>query len=178
MGYGASLSIRFHSDSDLATPTFTRLKMFYKSMLYVILIAFGGCGDKEIGEQRFADPASTFRTYKQALEQGDYDLLWECYSLSQKGDEERQAWLERWRQRPSAEIKARLRHEISQEQIINERIGYLLFDASTLSDKRASPFFYFIREGDGWKITSHLDSTFHHELEQAIERGEYKLPDF
>jgi hypothetical protein len=54
----------------------------------------------------------------------------------------------------------------------------LLFDTSTLGDKRASPFFYFIHEPDGWKITSHLDSTFHQELEQAIERGEYKLPDF
>ncbi|MDP6702493.1 MAG: hypothetical protein QGH25_22755 [Candidatus Latescibacteria bacterium] len=151
--------------------------MSYKALCYILLLAFSGCGEKETNE-RFADPASTFRTYKQALEQGDYDLLWECYSLSQKGDEERQVWLERWRQKPSAEIKARLRREIAQEQIINERIGYLLFDASTLSDERASPFYYFIRETDGWKITSHLDSTFHHELEQAIERGEYKLPDF
>ena len=152
--------------------------MFCKSLLYAILIAFSGCDRKETSEQRFADPASTFRTYKQALEQGDYDLLWECHSLSQKGDEERQIWLARWRRKPSAEIKAQLRREISQEQIINERIGYLLFDASTLSDERDSPFFYFIREVGGWKITSHLDSTFHHELERAIERGEYKLPGF
>ena len=105
-------------------------------------------------------------------------MVVECDCLSQRGDEERQAWLERWRQKPSAEIKARLRREIAQEQIINARIGYLLFDASTLSDERASTFIYFISETDGRTITSHLDSTFHHELEQAIERGEYKLPDF
>ena len=169
--------MRLPGAPELAIPKFTKLTMSYKALCCILLLAFSGCGEKETNE-RFADPASTFRTYKQALEQGDYDLLWECYSLSQKGDEQRQAWLDRWRQKPSAEIKARLRREIAQEQIINERIGYLLFDASTLSDERASPFFYFIRETDGWKITSHLDSTFHHELEQAIERGEYKLPDF
>ena len=151
--------------------------MFYKALFAILLYAGFGCGTNETNE-RFRDPASTFRTYKQALERGDYELVWECYSTTQRNAEERQAWLKRWRQKPPGQIKDQLRREISQEQIINDHIGYLLFDASTLSDERASPFFYFIREADGWKITSHLDSTFHHELEQAIERGEYKLPEF
>jgi len=151
--------------------------MFLSSLFCLVLVALVGCGDDE-SNRRFTDPASTFRTYKQALENGDFELLWECFSLSQKEGEERQVWIDRWQQKPAAEIKAQLRREIAQEHIINERIGYLLFDPSTLSDDRASPFFYFIRENDGWKITSHLDTTFHQELELAIERGEYKLPDF
>ena len=151
--------------------------MLLQSFFCLVLTTLVGCGSEEPG-QRFADPASTFRTYKQALENDDFELLWECFSLSQKGGEERQVWIDRWQQKPSAEIKAQLRREVAQEQVINERIGYLLFDPSTLDHDRASPFFYFIRETDGWKITSHLDSTFHQELELAIERGEFKLPDF
>ena len=59
---------------------------------------------------------------------------------------------------------------------INQRIGYLLFDPTTLNSPQASPFFYFIREPEGWKLTTHLDSLFHRELEQAIAKGEFKLP--
>ena len=136
-----------------------------------------GCNSEDI-DQRFSHPAQTFQTYKYALEDRDFDLLWECFNSSQREGEDRQDFVERWRQKTPAEIKAQLRREIAEERIINERIGYLLFDSSTLGDERASPFFYFIRDSSGWKITSHLDSTFHQELEQAIERGEYKLPDF
>ena len=152
--------------------------MFPRSLFFFAFLVVVSCGSDET-DRRFADPASTFRTYQQALQQRDFNLLWECFSLSQKGGEtQRQTWIEPWRQQGPDEIKALLRREIAQEHIINERIGYLLFDASTLSDERASPFFYFIRDPDGWKITSHLDSTFHQELERAIERGEYKLPAF
>jgi len=145
--------------------------------LFVCLALLYGCASEDT-DQRFAHPAQTFQTYKRALENSDFDLLWECFSSSQVEGEDRQSFAERWRQKTPAEIKAQLRREIAEERIINERIGYLLFDSSTLGDERASPFFYFLRDSSGWKITSHLDSTFHQELEQAIERGEYKLPDF
>lgn len=151
--------------------------MLLRSLSCLVLLVFVSCGSED-ANLRFANPASTFRTYKKALKNSDFDLLWECFSLSQKGGDGRQAWIDNWQQKTPDKLKAELRREIAQEQIINERIGYLLFDTSTVSDERASPFFYFIRESDGWKITSHLDSTFHQELELAIERGEYKLPDF
>lgn len=145
--------------------------------LFLCLVLLHGCNNEE-GDQRFAHPAQTFQTYKYALENSDFDLLWKCFNASQMENEDRQSFLERWQQKTPAEIKAHLRREIAQERIINDRIGYLLFDSSTLDDERTSPFFYFLRDSSGWKITSHLDSTFHRELEQAIERGEYKLPDF
>ncbi|HIG52587.1 MAG TPA: hypothetical protein EYG11_20440 [Candidatus Latescibacteria bacterium] len=151
--------------------------MSLSSLVCLALLVFASCSSEE-ANQRFSDPAATFQTYKHALEESDFDLLWECFSLSQKESSERQAWIDDWRQKTQNEIKSHLRREIAQEQIINKRIAYLLFDTSTLGDKRASPFFYFIHEPDGWKITSHLDTTFHQELEQAIESGEYKLPEF
>ena len=78
---------------------------------------------------------------------------------------------------PSEKITALLRREISEEEIINDQIAYLLFDPTPLESERQSPFFYFIRENKEWKITTHLDSTFHQALERAIEQGEYKLPE-
>ena len=145
--------------------------------LFLCLALLYGCASEDT-DQRFAHPAQTFQTYKSALEDRDFGLLWECFNASQQDGEDRQDFIERWQQKTPAEIKAQLRREIAEERIINERIGYLLFDSSTLDDERTSPFFYFLRDSDGWKITSHLDSTFHQELEQAIERGEFKLPDF
>ena len=150
--------------------------MYPKPLIFLAISVLVSCGGEET-DRRFTDPAATFQTYKQALENSDYDLLWECFSLSQQESEERQAFIDLWRQKKPGEIKAQLRREIAQETIINERIGFLLFDTSTLTDERTSPFFYFIHHPGGWKITSHLDSTFHQELEQAIERGEYKLPE-
>lgn len=49
------------------------------------------------------------------------------------------------------------------------------FDPSTVEAGHA-PFFYFLHEADGWKITTHLDSLFRLELEGAIDRGEFHLP--
>ena len=145
--------------------------------LFLCLVILQGCNSEDI-DQRFSHPAQTFQTYKYALETRDFDLLWECFNSSQREGEDRQGFVERWQQKTPVEIKAQLRLEIAEERIINEHIGYLLFDSSTLGDERTSPFFYFFCDSSGWKITSHLDSTFHQELEQAIERGEYKLPDF
>ena len=145
--------------------------------LFLCFALLYGCASQDT-DQRFSHPAQTFQTYKSALENRDFDLLWECFNASQQEGEGRQDFIERWQQKTPTEIKAQLRREIAEERIINERIAYLLFDSSTLDDERTSPFFYFLRDSSGWKITSHLDSTFHQELEQAIERGEYKLPDF
>jgi membrane peptidoglycan carboxypeptidase len=78
---------------------------------------------------------------------------------------------------PSEKTRALLRREITKEEVINDQIAYLLFDPTTLENERQSPFFYFIREEGGWKITTHLDSTFHQALEKAIETGDYKLPE-
>ncbi len=120
-----------------------------------------GCGDRTGGETAYSTPAATFKTLTQAL---STDVL--------KGDQA--AWVEQM-QRDPAQIKAITRREITAERAINERIGYLLFDPSTLPTPRQSPFFYFIREAQGWKITSHLDTVFHRELEEAIQKGQFKL---
>ncbi len=141
----------------------------------VIFCLLVGCAEKD--DRRFDSPAATFHTYQQALEEGDLDLLWSCYSTSYRNQQVRATWRRQWRENAAEKGKALRRREISREQIINEQIAYLLFDATTLEDQRQSPFFYFIHEKEGWKITTHLDSTFHRELETAIERGEFKLPD-
>lgn len=129
-------------------------------------------------EQRYPDPATTFRTYKQALAAGDFGQAWSCYSERYRrtalGDSV--AWASHWQQTPSA-LEAEVRREIASERLINDRIAYLMFDPSTLSSPQTSPFFYFIHESDGWKMTTHLDTLFHQELEKAIARGEFKLPE-
>ena len=89
----------------------------------------------------------------------------------------RASWRRQWREMPSEKTTALLRREISREEVINDQIAYLLFDPTTLENERQSPFVYFIRENGGWKITTHLDSTFHQALQRAIEMGEYKLPE-
>ncbi|MCC7264104.1 MAG: hypothetical protein IT369_16460 [Candidatus Latescibacteria bacterium] len=140
-----------------------------------LLIALAACNREDAA---YATPSATFRTYKKALVAGDLDLLWSCLSTSYrntvyKGD--RAALTKAWQEHPE-QLQTVLRQEITQEKPINNRIGYLLFDPATLSSPQASPFFYFIREPEGWKITTHLDSLFHQELEQAIAKGEFKLP--
>lgn len=145
--------------------------------LLMLLTILPGCGSET--DSRFASPVATFRTYQQALMDRDWKLLWNCYSNTYKASvtSEPQDWIDEWEQKGDQQAKAELRREIADEQLINDRIGYLLFDATTLPSKQTSPFFYFIRDPDGWKITTHLDSIFHQELERAIARGEFKLPD-
>jgi hypothetical protein len=143
------------------------------SLIFLCILV--GCAQES--DKRFDSPEATFHTYRQALEEGDLDLLWSCYSQSYHDQQVRATWRRQWRETAAEKGKALRRREINREQIINEQIAYLLFDASTLENQRQSPFFYFIHEKEGWKITTHLDSTFHRELEAAIERGEFKLPD-
>ena len=128
-------------------------------------------------DRRFSSPAATFRTYQQALREGDRDLLWSCYSRSfhENLSGGRQAWEAQWDARPSAAIQAELGREIAEEKEINGEIGYLLFAESTLPMPGESPFFYFVRQEDGWFLTSHLDALFHQRLEKALAAGALQL---
>jgi hypothetical protein len=139
-----------------------------------ILVLIPGC---EEVDPRFAAPSLTFKTHQEALAARDLELLWSCYSTSYKKstNSNYSTWAREWQQKSEIWVKAELRREIIDERIINDRIGYLLFDSSTLRSPQTSPFSYFVREPEGWKMTTHLDSVFHRELEQAIARGEFEL---
>ena len=135
-----------------------------------------GC-DPETSDSRFASPLATFRTHQNAVSTEDWEAVWGCLSNSYKSttfDNDFATWSAAF---AAGDPKAELDREISEERIINERIAYLQFDQSTLPSKQSSPFFYFIREPDGWKMTDHLDTLFHTELEEAIEKGQFQLPD-
>ena len=86
-------------------------------------------------------------------------------------------WKDEWNRSRSDLQKRATERQIADERIINARIAYLLFDSSTVLS-RESPFCYFIRDDAGWKITSYLDSSFHAELELALEHGEFSLRDW
>ena len=134
------------------------------------------CGEGP--DSRFASPASTFRTYREALSQGDGDTAWSCLSRSHR---ERDLAGDRaaWRTSIAGEAGRKLarevaRREIAEERRINERVAYLQFDRSTVPEGEG-PFYYFLRDPDGWKITIHTDSLFRAELEAAIESGQFRL---
>ncbi|NKB71541.1 MAG: hypothetical protein GKR89_31090 [Candidatus Latescibacteria bacterium] len=158
-----------------------RLNRFLRQttgVLSLALLSVGlGCSGEE-ADLRFVDPATTFKTYQQAVADRDLDLLWSCYSTTYKDTIDQAAWTVEWEAKSPDAIRAELRLEIIDEQKINQKIGYLLMDPTTLESPQVSPFFYFLHEEQGWKITTYLDSVFHHELEQAIARGEYSLPTF
>lgn len=153
----------------------SRPPVFLNAALVALLLVQGACRRQE---GRFADPAVTFKTYKQALAAGDFGRAWSCYSARYRGTAlgDSATWASQWRQKPSA-LQAELRREIASERLINDRIAYLMFDPTTISSPQASPFFYFIHEPDGWKITTHLDTLFHQELEKAIASGDFRLPE-
>lgn len=149
-----------------------RLSLWFLSLLFIFACT-------EEADRRFDSPYATFKTRQQALAQRDFDLLWTCFSTTYKTDVHKgdfATWEQDWRQKSDEDFAAELQREIAEERLINQRIAYLLFDTSTLDTPRTSPFFYFIREPEGWKMTTFLDSVFHRELEQAIERGEFRLP--
>ncbi|MBQ41474.1 MAG: hypothetical protein CME15_03355 [Gemmatimonadetes bacterium] len=136
----------------------------------------GGEGD----DRRYLSPAVTYRTYVTAVEAEDVEALWQCFSLSYRHAEyagEISRWKDEWNRSRSDLQKRATERQIADERIINARIAYLLFDSSTVLS-RESPFCYFIRDDAGWKITSYLDSSFHAELELALERGEFSLRDW
>ena len=159
-----------------AGPTALRAAL---SLILIVgaLVAATGCGEED--DPRFDTPSATFKTHQEALTARNLELLWSCYSDSYKAStygNDYAAWAREWQQKGEGQIEGDLRLEIADERVINERIGYLLFDASTLSSPQASPFSYLVREPDGWKMTTHLDSVFHGELERAIASGEFSLP--
>ena len=165
---------------DLMLPRHLCPRPWYPSILADLLLGLGlitwGCSTEQ---GSFASPVATFRTYQKALAEGDLKRAWSCYSTAfhaQNGNDFT-AWVRHWREQNPHLVQDELRRQIADERIINSQIGYLLFDSTTLSSPGVSPFFYFIREPEGWKITTHLDSTFHQQLEKAITRGEFKLPD-
>ena len=155
-----------------------RLSSVPAILRWLLLISLAGIAGCHGENPAFSTPAATFKTYKKAIGGGDLDLLWACLSTSYRASiykDDRAALAKAWKENPE-QLQSTLRREIAQEKSINGRIGYLLFDPTTLNSPQASPFFYFIREDEGWKLTTHLDSLFHHELEQAIAKGEFKLP--
>ena len=141
------------------------------------VVIFAGCG--EDARVEYGSPGQTYETYVNRLLADDVAGVWQCYSepfrLSKYGGDLKA--LEAELQQRASELKlAARRREIVEERIIGDRIGFVRFDVTTLPDPKTSHFFYFILEGEGWKVTSYLDSTFHSELESAIERGEFDLP--
>ena len=143
----------------------------------------GGCGDSP-DDRRYSSPAATYKTYRDAVGNNDAVAAWNCLAASyRKADFEGdlQSWKDNWPEQRRTLEKDLARREIVEEREINKRIAYLLFDVDTgRTESPTSPYFYFLREDDpgnkGWKITSYLDSTFHQELERAIESGEYSVP--
>lgn len=137
---------------------------------------FVGCGAAD--DLRYASPAATFSTYREALIRGDVDAAWACLSEGYRQleyDNDRLRLQQALREDGGRLVEQTRRLEIAEEREINTRLGFLLFDPTTVP-AHSSGFFYFLRDADSWKITSHLDSLFRSELEGAIERGEYRLP--
>ena len=129
-------------------------------------------------DPRFSTPATTFRTYRSALAAGDAETSWSCLSTGYRRleyGEDSGLWTAHLKRDGRDESRQIRRLEISQETLINERVAFVQFDPSTVEAGHA-PFFYFLHETDGWKITTHLDSLFRLELEGAIDRGEFHLP--
>ena len=142
------------------------------------LLLASGCSDSF--DPRYDTPAATYRTFSDAVTAGDVGSVWECYSPSYReltygGSIE--TWQRLWPEKREALHRDVSEREIIDEREINDRIAYLLFDTSGMSSDSPTPaYYYFLRESEGWKITTYLDSVFHHELEQAIESGQYAVP--
>jgi|TARA_B100000809_G_C14941199_1_gene460520 hypothetical protein len=133
------------------------------------------CADED---SRLSTPATTFGTYRRALADGDGETAWFCLSSGYRRLEynDDPQLLKAHLEREGGALGRRVaRLEIGQETEINERLAFLQFDPTTVDPSR-TPFYYFLHEQDGWKITTHLDSLFRGELEGAIERGEFRLP--
>jgi hypothetical protein len=143
-----------------------------------LLLLLAACADDDL---RYGSPLATYQTYVEGVVAQDTLAVWDCFSHSMR-ESEYGADYANWQKRWSAEIgdltRAARRRQIAEEGPINDRIAFLRFDPTTLASSRVTPFFYFIRDSDGWKITSYLDSTFHAELERAIAEGEFTIPGY
>ena len=151
----------------------TRRALALSPLGLVLLLA---CDEGD--DLRFASPAATYAAYREALSRGDGDAAWACLSQSHR-ERDLGGDLAAWQAAIAGEEGRQLarevaRREISEERRINERVAYLQFDPSTVPEGEG-PFYYFLRDPDGWKITVHTDSLFRAELEAAIENGQFRL---
>jgi len=149
-------------------------------LITLVLLALGWAACGPADHPRFSSPALTWQTYVQAVSHGDAEAAWVCFSPSYQnhqynGDVSR--WTTELASQGADMKRGNKRCEIVEERVLSPRLAYLLFDTGTLPSNRKSPFVYFLRGPQGWKMTTHLDTVFHRELEQAIARGEYRLPD-
>ncbi len=146
--------------------------------LLALLLVYAACADDD---PRYASPLATYDTYVRGVLAKDTLAVWDCFSGSLRKREygaDYVNWQNRWDAEIAELTRAARRREIAEEGPINDRIAFLRFDPTTLASSRVTPFFYFIHDSDGWKITSYLDSTFHEELERAIAEGEFTLPGY
>jgi len=132
-------------------------------------------------DRRYESPLATYETYVEGVLSQDTLAVWNCFSLSFRQSEygsDYANWQRKWEEETAELTRAAQRRQIAEEGPINQRIAFLRFDPTTLASTRVTPFFYFIHDSDGWKVTSYLDSSFHAELERAIEQGEFSLPSY
>ncbi len=143
-----------------------------------LLLLLVACADDD---PRYASPLATYQTYVEGVVAQDTLAVWDCFSHSMRESEygsDYVNWQKRWNAEIAELTRSARRRQIAEEGPINDRIAFLRFDSTTLASSRVTPFFYFIRDPDGWKITSYLDSTFHAELERAIVEGEFSIPGY
>ena len=159
-----------------ATPVDHRHRWLGAGLLAVTLILVG-CDEPTPHE--FSSPGNSYATYVERLLASDVAGTWSCFAEAYRESRfggRHEGWEAEFRQTGTELQKQARRREIVEERTIGDRIGFVRFDPTTLAGAKSSQFFYFIREAGGWKVTSYLDSTFHAELENAIERGEFDLP--
>ena len=126
----------------------------------------------------YQSPAQTYRIYAQAISANQPQQVWACLSTGYREmtyGSDLQRWLSAWEQEQAERNEAVKRLQIRDEILINENLGYLQFDESTVLPGEP-PFSYFLREDGEWKITTHLDPAFRQALEQAVSAGDYRLP--
>jgi len=147
-------------------------------VLLLLLLApwLAGCADDRAPS--YQTPSQTYRIYSEAVADDQPRQVWSCLSSGLQEmvyESDLQRWLQRWEQERPERDEARRRLQIQDEVLINDQLGYLHFDETTVNPGE-SPFFYFVHEANGWKITTHLDPTFRQALERAVEAGEFQLP--
>lgn len=152
------------------------VRVLFKPALVALALAWAACSSSD---PQHSTPALTWKTYVRAVTDGDAQASWACFSPSyqshQFGGDPTQ-WAAELERMGADTKRANKRCAIVEERILTKRLAYLLFDADTLPPDRRSPFVYFLRDRGDWRMTSHVDTVFHRELERAIARGEYRLP--
>lgn len=142
-------------------------------MVRVLFLAalLAACSEQD---PRFLTPASTFSTYRSAVLANDAATAWSCLSQGHQADV---GGLDDFaaRLRDSRFVTQVRRLQMQDERVINQQLAFVQFDSTTVG-AGTSPFFYYLWEADGWKITTHTDSLFRARLEAALDSGEFTLP--